>query len=51
MSKSFGNTQDLVDIKEIREGTVLMKNGGLRAFTPRGPTMRRRPHYRLPRAR
>ncbi|OGY99785.1 MAG: hypothetical protein A2945_02200 [Candidatus Liptonbacteria bacterium RIFCSPLOWO2_01_FULL_52_25] len=30
MSKSFGNTQDLVDIKEIREGTVLMKNGGLR---------------------
>ena len=28
-----------------------MKNGGLRSFTPRGPTMRRRPHYRLPRAR
>ncbi len=30
MPKNFGNTQDLVDIKEIREGTVLMKNGGLR---------------------
>jgi type IV secretory pathway VirB4 component len=30
MPKSFGNTQDLVDIKEIRESTVIMKNGGLR---------------------
>lgn len=30
MPKSFGNTQDLVDIKEIHDGTVIMKNGGLR---------------------
>lgn len=27
-----------------------MKNGGLRFFKPRGPTLRRRPHRRLPTA-
>ncbi|MDP2598537.1 MAG: hypothetical protein Q8P49_01765 [Candidatus Liptonbacteria bacterium] len=30
MPKTFGNTQDLVDIKEVRDSTVVMKNGSLR---------------------
>lgn len=30
MPKDFANSQDLVDIKEIRENTVILKNGGLR---------------------
>ena len=30
MAKNFGNTQDLVDIKEIHDDTVVMKNGALR---------------------
>jgi type IV secretory pathway VirB4 component len=30
MPKPLGNTQDLVDIKEIRANTVIMKNGALR---------------------
>lgn len=27
-----------------------MKNGGLRTYIPRGPTLRRRPHHPLPKA-
>ncbi len=30
MPTGFGNSQDLVAIKEIREGTVILKDGGLR---------------------
>ena len=29
MAKDFGNSQDLVSIKEIRDNTVITKNGGL----------------------
>ncbi len=30
MPKNFGNTQDLVDVKEIHDDTVIMKSGALR---------------------
>jgi type IV secretory pathway VirB4 component len=30
MPKNFGNTQDLVDIREIHDSTVVMKSGALR---------------------
>lgn len=30
MPKTFGNTQDLVDIKEIHDSAVIMKNGSIR---------------------
>ena len=30
MSKDFGNTQELVNIEDIKDGTVILKDGGLR---------------------
>lgn len=37
-AKNFANAQDLVEIKEIRDSTVVMKNGGLRQIVMVGGT-------------
>ena len=38
IGNEFGNVQDLVDIEDIREGTVVMKNGSIRQIVMVGGT-------------